>query len=273
MTRTGYRYDLSAFLRFLGRHAVQRPEDITPQLIRLYLHELHTRNLSAWTLSHHARSIRAFCNFLVAEELIPKSRMAKIPMPRLPKQILPAFTVDDVRQLLAAVDTGTRTVRDLALLLALLDTGCRAGEFIGLTVGDVDMETGKVTVIEGKGRKDRVTYLGKRALAAMRKYLRSRHRSAPSAPLWVTDSGTALTTSGLRQLLERLARRAGVPDVHPHKFRRTFAIWSLRAGMNIYSLQALMGHADLKMLQRYLALVEADLEAQHREHGAVDTML
>ena len=107
----------------------------------------------------------------------------------------------------------------------------------------------------------------------MKKYLKGRPRRTAHEPLWITDEGAYLTTSALRQLLERLAHRAGLTDVHPHKFRRTFALWSLRAGMNIYCLQRIMGHSDLKILQRYLALVEADLEKQHREHGAVDSML
>jgi len=59
----------------------------------------------------------------------------------------------------------------------------------------------------------------------------------------------------------------------PHRFRRTCALWSLRAGMNIYALQQIMGHTDLTTLQRYLPLVEADLEQAHRSHGAVDNML
>jgi site-specific recombinase XerD len=104
-------------------------------------------------------------------------------------------------------------------------------------------------------------------------YLSTRGAPTPEEPLWLPYDGERLKVSGLRLALLRMAQRANVQDVHAHKFRRTFALWSLRAGMNIYSLQMLMGHSDLEILRRYLALVEADLEKQHHEHGAVDSML
>ena len=84
---------------------------------------------------------------------------------------------------------------------------------------------------------------------------------------------TRLTDSGLRLMLRRLGKRADVEHCHPHTFRRTFALWSLRAGMNIYALQRIMGHSDLTILRRYLALTEQDLQTAHRRFGAVDSML
>ena len=88
------------------------------------------------------------------------------------------------------------------------------------------------------------------------------------------NTGNRLTTHGLRHLLTcGLATRADVADCHPHTFRRTFALSCLRAGMNVYALQRLMGHADLSILRKYLALVETDLQTAHREHGAVDNLL
>ena len=74
-------------------------------------------------------------------------------------------------------------------------------------------------------------------------------------------------------LLRRLGQAACVAHCHPHTFRRTFALWSLRAGMNIYALQRMMGHADLQILRRYLALIDDDLRQAHDKHGAVDHVL
>ncbi len=89
----------------------------------------------------------------------------------------------------------------------------------------------------------------------------------------MSATGARYTVDGVQSMLARLGERAGVAHCHPHTFRRTFALWSLRAGMNIYALQRLMGHTDLTMLRRYLALVETDLAQAHREHGAVDSTL
>jgi len=139
-------------------------------------------------------------------------------------------------------------------------------------VGDVDTRTGACVVRQGKGRKDRITYIGAKAKRALFKYLDSRSIQT-AEPLFVTPSGERLTVDGVQSMLMRLGARAQVAHCHPHTFRRTFALWSLRAGMDIFSLQKLMGHSDLSILRRYLALVEADLADAHRAHGAVDAML
>ena len=93
-------------------------------------------------------------------------------------------------------------------------------------------------------------------------------------PLWLAHTtGHGLTYWGLAQMLRKLGTRAGVEHCQAHTFRRTSALWSLRSGMSIYHLRAMLGHRDLTVLQRYLALVEEDLSEAHRKHGAVDSML
>lgn len=273
VTVDGYRRDIAAFVKWLEEHGILEPTQISAQHARLFLWEIDSRNVSAWTLRHSIGSLRAFCNFLVGEGILARSPMANIRKPRLPVELPEPLTVDEVRLLLDATKVSMNSTRDAAIVLALLDTGCRCTEFLTLKVGDVDPVSGQVIVRQGKGQRDHVTFLGEKARMAMTEYLSERPKPAPHEPVWITDYGDGLTNWGLRQLLERLAQRAGLTDVHPHKFRRTFALWSLRAGMNIYCLQRIMGHSDLKILQRYLALVEADLEKQHREHGAVDSML
>jgi len=140
-------------------------------------------------------------------------------------------------------------------------------------VGDANIATGAITIRQGKGKKDRVAFLGSKARKTLTKYLLERQAREPKSPLWLSERGDALTTWGLRQLLERLGTRADVRPCSPHTFRRTCALWSLRAGMSIYHLQSMLGHSDLSVLRKYLALVEGDLEEAHKNHGAVDHML
>lgn len=90
---------------------------------------------------------------------------------------------------------------------------------------------------------------------------------------WVTDENNRLTYSALRCLIQRRAARAGVKAPSLHSFRRAFALLSLRAGMDVYSLQKLMGHADLTVLRRYLAQTEDDLREAHQKAGLVDRLL
>ncbi len=101
-----------------------------------------------------------------------------------------------------------------------------------------------------------------------------RGNTHPDMPLWVNmNTGERLTDWGLRLMLRRLGKRTSVEHCHPHTFRRTCALWSLRAGMNIYALQQIMGHSDLTVLRRYLASVEEDLSDAHQRYGAVDNAL
>jgi len=141
-----------------------------------------------------------------------------------------------------------------------------------LAPDEQELRTGAVHVIHGKGGKDRTAYLGGKSRLALIRYLRERD-AMPRDPLWLAAGGTGLTYYGLAQLLRRLGARAKVQNCHPHTFRRTFALWSLRAGMSVYHLQAIMGHNDMETLRRYLALVESDAADAHRKYGAVDATL
>jgi site-specific recombinase XerD len=265
-----YKRHLGGFTAFVEGQGVTALDAVTPSHIRAYLVSVHERNLKDNTVHGAARSIRAFFNFAVAEELLAETPMRKVKMPKVGKQILPAFTPDDIRKLLTACYSG----RDRAIVLALLDSGCRAAEFVALDVGHVNRQTGTITVKEGKGKKDRTTFLGTRARKELAKYPLTRGESKADDPLLLNEhTGQRLTVWGLSELLGRLGARAGVGPCGAHMFRRTCATWSLRSGMNIYALQQIMGHSDLFILRRYLALVEEDLADAHRKYGAVDNML
>lgn len=266
-----YEWQLGRAIVFLAGRGVNVLADMTPTHIRAYLVALQERGLADNTVHAAARALRAWLNFCVREELLTVSPMSKVKMPQRGKAILPALSAADVRALLEACK-GNR--RDTAMVLCLLDSGLRAAEFVALNVADVDPITGAVKVRAGKGNKDRVSYVGARAHKALRRYLLDRPHAQPTDPLWVSlNTGDRLTRDGLRLALRRIGAAADVPHANPHTFRRTFALESLRAGMDLVRLAALMGHTDLAMLRRYLALVDSDLAQAHREHGPVDALL
>jgi site-specific recombinase XerD len=263
-----YRWTLEYFGTWLAEQGVTDPTRITAHHIRLFLNYLQSRDFTDHTVSDFARVIKTWCRFLVAEELLSANPFAKVTMPRLDKRIMPAFEQEDVRKLLAACDADGQ-----ARILVLLDTGVRVSEFVALDVGDVDLKTGTVRVRQGKGRKDRVVFLGAKAKTALRKHLILRGDPQPDEPLFPSYRHGRMTVDGMQTWLAKLGVETGVEHCHAHTFRRTFALWSLRSGMNIYALQQIMGHSDLTVLRKYLALVEEDLADAHRQHGAVDSML
>ena len=261
---------LAALADWLTQQGVCDPGAVTPHHLRSFLVDLRARKLADRTIHHHASAARAFFNFCVAEELLAVSPMAKVKLPRLPKEIQPAFTPADVSRLFDACETE----RNRAIVLCLLDTGCRLAEFLGLNVGDVDLAAGTVTVRHGKGKKDRLTYIGQQARKHLRRYLNDRPHTQPTNALWVVTNGDhRLSRIGMQRLLQRIGERAGVPHCHAHTFRRTCALMCLRRGMDLHRLAVLLGHADIGVLKRYLPFVEQDLHDAHERYGPVDGLL
>jgi len=268
-TLTHYRYTLHNFLAFLHGLNVRTPEVVKPEHIRKFLVDLQQQGKKDTTLHAHARAIKTFFNFLVNEKVLDASPMRGVSMPKLEDKILPPFSHDDVDAILDACK-GPFALRNRAIILCLLDSGLRAAEFVSMNVGDVDKDG--LTRVRGKGQKDRYVRLGAQARKALLRYLSERKDAERGQPLWQGREGR-LTVSGLQQVLRRLGRRADVVPCSPHRFRRTFAIWALREGMNVHHLRAILGHADLQMAQRYLDLVKDDIVEAHTKASPVDNFL
>lgn len=224
------------------------------------------------TVQTYHRHLRTFFRWMISEGVLTNSPMEGIAAPiARPDQIRP-FTQDQIRSLLAAARRSKNPRRDEALLLFLFDTGLRASEICGLKFRDLEMQGRRCTVC-GKGNKHRTVPFGGTVAKALWNYLRFQPRD-PGEALFLSERADPLTRSGLRQMVERLAISAGIDAVRssPHTFRHTFAVEFLRAGGNIFTLQQLLGHTDIKMTNRYVALAQADIEAQHRQFSPADRL-
>jgi site-specific recombinase XerD len=269
-TRRFYAQRLAGFFAFLEQHGTTTPEGVTPEQVRAFLAGMVERNASPYYVHQFARTVKTWLRFLVNEGILEAFPLAKIRLPKLPKDLLPPFTPEEVGRLLAACDNE----RDTALVLTLLDSGVRASELLGLNLADYNAQTGALRVVRGKGGKTRVTFVGVRTRRALARYLATGPQATPDDPLFLTlTTEHRISFFGLQSILRRLGAAAGVKPMGAHRFRRTFALQSLRAGMPVPQLAALMGHEGLAVLQRYLRLLEDDLQAAHAAHGAVDSML
>jgi len=249
--------------------------DLTPDHLRRYLLDLGRRRNPGGVHASY-RALKTFLRWVEAEYEPPgwRNPIDKVHPLKLPQEPLQPIPLEHLQAMLRTCERRTFTGdRDRAILLALLDTGCRAGEFLALNLGDVDLDTGAVLVRRGKGGKARSVFLGAKTRREVVRYLRHRPDAGPSDPLWVTVGGQRLTYAGLRQVVRRRAELAGVAVPSLHGFRRAFALLSLRQGMDVYSLQRLMGHADLSVLRRYLAQTQEDLQRAHERCGPVDNLL
>jgi integrase/recombinase XerD len=193
--------------------------------------------------------ISTFCKWLVSEGYADSSPMAGIPKPIVRTEEKQPLTQAQVKALLGAARQSQHPRRDEAIVLLLLDTGVRCSELTGLKVKDVDLRARQCVVL-GKGNKIRTVYFGTTTGNVLRLYLRSRSEDTEEPLFLANKSGgllRPLTHSGLRQLLERLGLAAGIPrSCSAHVLRRTFAVIWLRNGANIFSLQSMLGHSDLR---------------------------
>jgi len=242
-------------------------QDVTPTHIRTYLSERTDEGLSPATVSAAYRTLNRFFSFCIDEEFLEENPMRKIKATRVPDKIPPAFTKKEIDKILKAC----KTRRDRCIVLTLVDSGVRAMELVDLRVRDVDLASGSVRVVSGKGSKERYTYIGVRTRKELVRYMAERGEAEPMDPIFLSVNGP-LTYDGLRSLMVCLERASDV-EVYAHKFRHTCARWSLRSGMNIYALQAMMGHSTLDMLKRYARVEGQDVQISHENHGAVDSVL
>lgn len=268
-----YRDNLRTFQRWQeNNNASVVLGKITPAHIREFL-KAETRRCSPAQSKHCFTTLRCFFSFLVRDGWLSTSPLASVDAPRTPQRVMPVFTEEQFAALLATCGHDFIGVRDRALLLLLVDTGARATECLSLTLNDIDIEAGILTVM-GKGAKERRLFLGQAARTSMREYLR-RREEVNELPVFLNYVGVPLTHSGLIQMLRRRGKKASLPKalLHPHALRHSFATMFLRRGGDVLTLQRVLGHTTLTMSQRYTHVDDADVQARHQACSPGDRFL
>jgi integrase/recombinase XerD len=254
-TVEAYARDLVGYLETLRQARVSSPDAVRQEHVRGHLAALG-RRLSARSQARHLASIRMLHRFLVAERHAGADPTEQVETPRQARRLPVFLTLDEVEALLAAPpDTTPAGLRDRAMLHVLYATGLRVSELVGLSINSVQLDAGYL-VARGKGDKERLVPLGRRAVAEVRAWL-DRGRPAllkgrASRALFVGPRGTALTRQGVWKLLRRHALAAGIRKrLSPHKLRHSFATHLVERGADLRMVQAMLGHADLATTQIY----------------------
>jgi len=269
-----YQVEFRRFIAYCEQIGVDKLEIITPSILRSYLIHLEDTGRNPGGINAGYRAIKTLFNWY-EEEVEPvdwKNPIRKIKTPRLDVQPIEPVGLDDVEKLIRICNDGSvLSLRDKAIFMFLLDTGLRAFELCAMDIEDLDLTIGQVIIRKGKGGKPRMVWFGKKTRKAIRSYLRE--RSDKCQAVWITNNETRLTYWGLNQMLKRRSVEAGIDKPGLHDFRRAFALNCLRGGMDVYSLQKLMGHTDLQVLRRYLAQTDNDVREAHAKAGPVDDLL
>lgn len=273
-TLNWYTNSLTLFRLSLAGQQVTETKAITPKHLRLFLIQLQRKHNEGGVFNIFG-AVRAYLKWF-ASELAPSdwdNPLKHVDAPKRSQEVQQPIALDDFKKLLDTCKPGQPNYqRDRAMLMTLLDSGVRHEELWALTVGDVDLKSGAVLVRKGKGRKSRTTYIGDKTRKALTAYLRSRPNAKPTDPLWLTPSKKPLSKNGVRQVVARRSKMAGISEPGMHEFRRAFAINYLRNGGDVITLQRLLGHSNLSIINRYLALVSEDLRVSHSKFGVVDNL-
>ncbi|MBE9582101.1 MAG: tyrosine recombinase XerC [Proteobacteria bacterium] len=259
-TCRAYRKDLEQFSAYLhGKLQGETGPDVHEVdglVIRSYLGFLHKRHKKT-TIARKLSALRSFFRFLVKKGLITKNPAETVLTPKRGRPVPNYLPVDEAFRLLDGVQgNSVLALRNRAILETLYSTGLRVGELVGMDIQDVDFDRGMVRVL-GKGNKERLAPVGKKALRCMRVYLDRRNQGetmcdSDSAPLFLNRLGGRLSSRSVGRLLDKVVRQLGLlRPITPHGLRHTFATHMLDAGTDLRMVQELLGHASLSTTQRY----------------------
>ena len=236
--------------------------DMTVSDLRYFLAYEKSRGVSNRTLENERVQISAFFAWLMEEELIQKNPCRSITPIRYTKEVkLPFSTIE-----IDAIRSACRTKKERAIIEFLLSSGVRVSELCSIRIGDVNFDTLSVIVREGKGSKQRTVYINELASKHLVEYLTDRNVSGDY--LFYNKKREKLNPGGVRHILKTIEQRAGISNVHPHRFRRTFATGLANRGMEIQEIGKLLGHANLNTTLTYVYSSEEKIRSSYLKYIA-----
>lgn len=246
-------------------HTLCKPlHEITTYDLRYYLADYRRRrNVSNRTLDGLRRCFSSFFSWLAAEGLIGRNPCAALAQIKYTRVIKKPFSGPEMERLKQACTS----IRDLALLEFLYASGCRVSEVVRLNRTDINFLT-RDAVVLGKGNKERTIYLTPVALMHLSDYLGSRKDNNTALFAGLKAPYSRLSKAGIEAVLKQIGRRAGIENVHPHRYRRTLATNLLDRGANIQDVATILGHADLKTTQIYCYISQSNVQAAYRKYAA-----
>ncbi len=290
-TLSWYQQNLDLFLRFLREEGCSiRLRDVGIEETRAFVISLQDQDvrfannpftptrrhkLSSHSINSAVRAIRAFFNWLYHEGYSSSHKLKEMRVPRVQKKIVDVLTSDEIAGIFGCLNAKTATgSRDYAIVMCLLDCGLRASELVNLKYDNADLVNGSLRVV-GKGNKERLVPLGSRAAKALMQY-REVFRPEPADPLvetfFLSLDGRVMSFEALKTMLQRLGRRSGVRRLHAHLLRHTFATMYLVNGGDVFSLQRILGHTTLAMVNNYVHLAGAQVALRHRAFSPMDNL-
>jgi len=281
-----YRDFLGKFISYLGADATVR--QLTIDAARTFIAELQNRTtrypghpsipekqggLSPFTVHCYVRTIKMFSAWLHEEGFTRSDTLARLRRPKLPAPVIEILSRDEIAGILSHINPGCSLgARMYVVVLLLLDTGIRASELTTLTLENTYLDDSYIKVC-GKGNKERIVPFGAATKEALLRYLTTfRPEDGDTEYAILNTSGQPLSYTALAQSIKRLGVACGVPRLHPHLFRHTFAVNYLMNGGDLMTLKMMLGHSTLVVTQLYMHLAQSHIQVQHNKFSPVDRL-
>jgi len=261
-TVVAYRETLGQFLEVAREQGFADDlREITMEHIYSFLTWVRDRGVSEYTQHRRHREVRFLFVWLERLGYIQENPFRHIRNLKLPQKVINPFTQDEIQRLPTAdFPTEYLGARNRAIILLFLDTGIRLTELNSLNLEDLDLERQRLSIVNGKMKKQRVVRIGDAALAAMEAYLQLREDQP--GRLFLSKRMKSMRKHAIQVMLRRLAQRAGLSIANPHRFRHTFATWALEQEARTLDVQLLLGHSTPAMVRRYAATYNAEKAAR-----------
>ena len=248
-TTKSYERDLKKLLIFLEKLNITKYSDIKEEICSAWIGDLYSQNNKPKSIQRHLSSAKGFFRFLKKNNLIDSSPFELVTAPKSSNTLPDVLSPEDVEQLLNFKPTNTIEIRDMAIVELMYSSGLRVSETVNINISDFEENMSFLRVI-GKGSKTRLVPMGRFAIKAINNWLIEREKILNNTDaLFLNSKGARLSVRSVQLRLKKMATKQGLPPVHPHMLRHSFATHMLESSGDLRTIQELLGHSSLSTTQ------------------------
>ena len=253
-TTKSYERDLKKLYLFLEKLNITNYSDIKEEICSAWIGDLYSQNNKPKSIQRHLSSAKGFFRFLKKNNLISSSPFELVTAPKSSNTLPDVLSPEDVEQLLNFKPSNTIEIRDMAIVELMYSSGLRVSETVNINISDFEENMSFLRVI-GKGSKTRLVPMGRFAINAINNWLNERENiSNNTNALFLNSKGSRLSVRSIQLRLKKMAIKQGLPPVHPHMLRHSFATHMLESSGDLRTIQELLGHSSLSTTQIYTKL-------------------
>ena len=253
-TSKSYERDLKKLHLFLSDLNITEYSQISAETCSAWVGSLYSQNNNPKSIQRHLSSAKGFFRFLKKNNLIESSPFELISAPKSSSTLPEVLSPEDVEQLLNFKPTNMIEIRDMAIIELMYSSGLRVSETANINISDFEENKTFLRVL-GKGSKTRLVPMGRFAITAINNWLMEREKILNNTDaLFLNSKGTRLTVRSIQLRLKKMAVKQGLPPIHPHMLRHSFATHMLESSGDLRTIQELLGHSSLSTTQIYTKL-------------------